>query len=184
MITLPLIYDALPGLRALEGAEWNEVAPYYPNDAIRQIERASIRAFMLKHSSLLKGRVLDFGSGDEPYKDLIRGEYVPFEKDHANFPGGYFDAAICNQVLQYVADPTNTLRWALHASLKAGGHLILTYASNWDEVEKEDLWRFTKMGMEKLLREAGFTILEHELRAKVTVGNFSFPLGYGVVCKR
>lgn len=182
MIHLPIVYSPP---HTLMGAEWEEVAGFYAaGDPIRQIERASIRAFMVKHAHVLGGRVLDFGSGDEPYRDLIRGEYVPYEKDRGSMPGGYFDAVICNQVLQYVTDPMNVLRWALHASLRPGGHLLFTYAANWDEVEKEDLWRFTKAGMERLLREAGFTLLDHELRAKVQIGCFSFPLGYGALCTR
>lgn len=184
MIALPLVYapPVVSGTKVL-GADWSEIGHFYPGDPIRQIERASIRAWMVKHRDLLTGRVLDFGSGDEPYKDLVAGEYVPHEKDSQG-PHGYFDAVICNQVLQYVNDPENVLRWAIAASLKRGGHLLLTYATNWDEVEKEDLWRFTKSGMERLLQKCGFTILAHDLRAKVQFGNFSFPLGYGVLCQR
>lgn len=177
---LPLAF--YPRSMSVDGASWSEITHFYPGDPIRQIERASIRAFVEKHRELLNGRVLDFGSGDEPYKDLVSGEYCPHEKGaHIS---GYFDTVLCNQVLQYVEDPYTIIRWAFHASLKRGGHLLLTYASNWDEVENEDLWRFTKQGMEKLLKSAGFTILEHALRAKVQIQNFSFPLGYGVLCQR
>jgi SAM-dependent methyltransferase len=181
MISLPLTFTPP---RGIHGAAWEQVAPFYPaGDPIRQIERASIRAFMEKHRQYLGGRVLDFGAGTEPYRDLVAGDYVPHE-DGRNMPGGFFDAVICNQVLQYLTDPVNILRWGMYASLRAGGHFLLTYAANWDEVEATDYWRFTKAGMERMLREIGFTILAHELRAQVVIGNFKFPLGYGVVCIR
>jgi SAM-dependent methyltransferase len=181
MIQLPLIYSPP---RTLSGASWEDVADSYSvSDPIRQVERASIRAFMERHRMYLQGRVLDFGAGKEPYRDLVSGEYVPYEKGQ-RLPGGAFDAVVCNQVLQYVDDPVHSIRWALHAVLRQAGHLLLTYATNWDEVELEDRWRFTKSGMEELLKGAGFIVREHELRAAVRIGSYNFPLGYGVLCIR
>ena len=186
MITLPLrmVTEEFRRTPVLLGAEWEEVAPFYAaGDPIRQIERASIRAFMVKHRAYLKGRVMDFGAGEQPYRDLVDGEYCPFEKGGRD-PGGYFDAVMCNQVVQYLDDPKQLLAWGTRAPLKVGGHLVMTYPTNWAEVETEDLWRFTKAGMERLLREIGFTVVAHELRAAVAVGAFQFPLGYGVIARR
>lgn len=179
-MNLPIVLR--PILRqGLENATSAELAPFGDAaDPIRQVERASIRAFMEKHRGYLKGRVLDFGAGKQPYKDLVEGEYVPYEKDGA-LPGGYFDAVICNQVLQYVMDPLHTLQWGIRASLRVGGALVLTYPTNWDEVEKTDLWRFTELGMALLLQNLGFKVVAQERRAEVVFGNFKFPLGYGVV---
>lgn len=150
---------------------------------VRSVERASIREFMESHREYLKGRVLDFGAGDQPYRDLVEGDYEPHEKDE-RFPSGYYDAVMCNQVLQYVDDPAHVLRWAVRGSLKVGGVALITYPTNWDEVEPSDKWRFTKSGMEQLLKAADLKVLAHELRAVVKVGQFSFPLGYGVVCQK
>jgi SAM-dependent methyltransferase len=152
-------------------------------DPIRQVERASIRAFMEKHAACLTGRVLDFGAGQQPYRDLVSGDYIPYEKG-GHLTGGYVDAVMCNQVLQYVDRPLDILRHGIYSALKPGGHLLLTYPTNWDEVEPTDLWRWTRAGMEQLLRQAGFAILIHERRAEVVLGNFKFPLGYGAVCTR
>lgn len=178
-MNLPIRYRQ--GLDGLEGATWQELEAFGPAcDPIRQVERASIRAFMEKHQAYLKGRVMDFGAGTQPYKDLVDGEYVPFEKDEP-VPGGYFDAVMCNQVLQYVVDPFHALQWGIRAALRVGGVLLLTYPTNWDEVEETDLWRFTAHGMARLLENAGFTLMAFERRAEVVIGNFTFPLGYGVV---
>ena len=160
---------------------------------VRDVERRSIRTFMERYRGLLRGRVLDFGAGKpgtcavpEPYRDLVDvrngGEYVPYDLGDER-PRWPFDVVMCNQVLQYVDSPAAALidfaDW-----LKPGGTLVLTYATNWDEVEESDLWRITKAGMERLLKHAGFDVVEHERRADVGIGSFRFALGYGVVAKR
>jgi SAM-dependent methyltransferase len=165
---------------------------HWSGHTIRELERASIREFMERSREFLKGRVLDFGAGKpgtcqtpQPYRDLVEGEYVPFDKDD-DLPIPYseaFEAVICTQVVQYLPDPERMLT-VMRKYLKPGGHLLLTYPTNWDEVEISDLWRFTKTGMERLLRKAGFQILRHERRASINLGGFRFPLGYGVVAQR
>jgi SAM-dependent methyltransferase len=147
-------------------------------------ERESIRSFMERHREYLRGRVLDYGAGKQPYRDLVDGEYVPFEKGDRT-PLGFFNAVMCNQVIQYVPNPCSALR-DIGMMLAAGGKLLITYPTNWDEVEGNDLWRFTSAGMESLLTRAGFNILIHERRAVVTnqEDGFKFPLGYGCVAER
>jgi glycosyltransferase involved in cell wall biosynthesis len=156
--------------------EWN-------GETTRVLERASIRLFMERHRDKLAGRVLDFGSGTQPYRDLVSGEYIPYEKGDAFPDSDSLDAILCNQVLQYLTAPQDTLSRLL-SWLKPGGYLVMTYPTNWDEVEEEDLWRFTKAGAEYLLSQAGFHILVHEKRAEINLDGFRFPLGYGVVARR
>lgn len=180
MITLPITFTP-PG--KIQGASWDEVAPFYPSgDSIRQIERASIRTFMEKQRHMLHGCVVDFGAGKQPYRDLVVGEYVPIEQGDL-LPTQLVDAVMCNQVLQYSDVPARTLR-EIGGLLRPGGALVMTYPTNWDEVEAEDYWRFTASGMERLLKEAGFSILNHEQRAAVVIGHFKFPLGYGIVARK
>jgi SAM-dependent methyltransferase len=169
----------------VEPSVWN-------NHTVRQLERGSIRVFMEKYSHLLTGRVLDFGSGAEPYRDLVRGEYVPFDTyEHGIVPSrgkaslqvtGKFDSVMCNQVFQYLVEPAAQLR-EFGSWLKPNGHLVMTYPTNWDEVENNDFWRFTKAGMELWLKRSGFSIVAHEQRAVINLDGFKFPLGYGVVAK-
>jgi SAM-dependent methyltransferase len=176
---LPLRY--FPKVETLTGATWDQIEAYYPGDRIRQIERASIRAFMEQNREYLRGRVLDFGAGKQPYRDLVEGEYVPCERD--TYPSGVFDAILCNQVMQYVYDAVSAI-YLLKTYLKPGGHLVMTYPTNWDEVEASDFWRFTQAGMTELLMRFDFQIVKHERRAEAVLGNFKFTLGYGVVCTR
>lgn len=160
-------------------------------DPVRQAEISSIRAFVRQHKGLLFGRVLDFGAGKsgicrnpQPYRDLVQAgsEYLPFDQGDT-LPAPPFDVVLCTQVFQYLDDPQTILK-QFHSWLIPAGVLILTYPCCWDEVEDNDYWRFTKAGMERLLIGAGFQVGIHERRAEVRMGQFRFPLGYGVVATK
>lgn len=168
-------------------------------DIYRKMEADSIRWFMVNHGApyLANGRVLDFGAGRQPYADLVAGSYNPY--DRAGFPASVaevdagpsnpltkdtWDAVMMNQVIQYLDQPLDTLV-LIYRSLHKNGYLVMTYPTTWPEVEPEDKWRFTKVGMEALLLEAGWSkILVHEQRAKLDIAGFPLALGYGVVCQK
>lgn len=152
------------------------------NDTVRRLERSSIRLFMEENRQYLRGRVLDFGAGKQPYRDLVEGEYVPLEQGD-RWPDGSFDAVMCNQVMQYLGRPRETLFQICYA-LKSAGALVMTYPTNWDELEPTDFWRFTRFGMERLLTSVGLEILKHERRAEINLNGFRFPLGYGVIAQK
>ncbi len=162
---------------------------------VRRAEVASIRSFLVRNSSFFRGRVLDFGCGDQRYADVVRAagaDYVPFDRAsyrdanvgedvgadsliHERWP-----TILSTQVVTVVDDPADWLT-SVGGMLEAGGHLVMTYNTNWDEVG--DLWRFSKIGMELLLERCGFDIVVHERRAAVVLEDFEFPLGYGVVAR-
>ena len=146
--------------------------------SIRAVEKKSIRDFLEDHRSYLRGRVLDFGAGEQPYQDLIEGEYVPFEKGGAFSPGPY-DAVLMTQVAQYLPDPIGTFS----GLAKISKYLVMTYPTNWYEVEGNDWWRFTKVGMERILKESGFEILAHEPKCMIEFDGFVLNIGYGVIAK-
>lgn len=162
-------------------------------DDLSAIERASIRAFVESCSALLAGRVLDFGCGRQPYRDIVLaagGTYVPW--DRANLPGGSvrnvgelapagFDAVLSTQVIEYTF-PTGYLVTA-HEQLRPGGALVMTYPTTWPEIPG-DLVRFTKAGMEAELGRAGFTVERHETRAALTFTGWQLPLGHGVAARK
>ena len=146
------------------------------------LERPSIRKFMEDHKNLFKGRVLDFGSGSQPYKDLVSGEYIPYDLD-LKMPFGKFDVIICNQVMQYITNPAEQIK-EFYSLLNKDGLLIMTYPTHWEEVELEDLWRFTKTGMGFLLFRAGFKVIEHTERCSIPFEDFKLSIGYGVIAKK
>jgi len=170
---------------------------------LRELERNSIRAFVTQAASegYLSGRVLDYGCGKQPYRDVVEaagGTYTPY--DAPSFPGNVgtldttgdawghdFDTVLCTQVVQYVEDvPEFLRRLRIERLAKGGGVLVLTYPTNWPEVEEADLHRFTRAGMGRLLVDAGFTVVMHQRRASVWAERWSseeFALGYGVVCR-
>lgn len=186
---------------------------------LREIERESIRSFVQSAAAdgYLSGRVLDYGCGQQPYRDIVEaagGEYHGYDNVHwpANVSGkdvgehptivmvreGRFSAVLMTQVIQYI--PMEDLM----GGMTQGGYhhfwtpikdwsdvLVMTYPTNWPEVEPEDLHRFTKAGMERLLSESGFEIIRHEPRAwfdpwggTVTTSHIppdALALGYGVI---
>jgi len=160
------------------------------HDPIRLMDRLSIRWYMEHNLNYLAGRVLDYGAGTSPYRNLVTGEYFPYQFGES-WPGGdFFDAVMVNQVLQYVEWPLITLE-NLRDVLKPSGHIVMTFATNWDEVPNDcyhgefcDRWRFTAKGMEYLFKMAGFEVLDLTRRCEVRVGSFTFPIGYGIVGRK
>lgn len=173
----------------------------HTNDSLRELERQSIAAFVEQHADLFKGRTLDYGSGHSPFRSVVEhagGDYVAF--DRAAFPGSVisfdvgddapllgnndvWDAILCTQVIQYLKHPEDTLEW-MQMSLKPGCPLVITGPTNWQEVERDDLWRFTLSGIEELLRRVGFTVQRVVERASVEIGpGVRFSLGWGAVAR-
>jgi SAM-dependent methyltransferase len=168
---------------------------------LREKEAESIRAFvqLAADDGFLSGRVLDYGCGKQPYRDIVEaagGHYEGY--DEADFPGNVseediggdlfwdanaWDAILCTQVVQYVPDPLEDLLKVIYGRLFSGGVLVLTYPTNWPEVEPVDLHRFTKLGMTRLVEEAGFEIIRHDWRHGFYYAGLPFTVGYGVIAR-
>lgn len=136
-----------------------------------------------KHSHHLRGRLLDFGCGSKPYKDLLEvREYVgvDFENpghDHSSetidvyydgkrlpFLDTSFDSALATEVLEHVFEPDQILR-ELHRVLKPGGNLLVTLPFVWNEHELPyDAARYTQGGLRHLLERNGFEVVVLEKR--------------------
>jgi Methyltransferase domain len=165
--------------------------------SLREEESRSIRRFvqLAADDGYLSGRVLDYGCGKQPYRDIVEAAGAQYDGfDLVRFGGNLsganitppwkegYQAVLCNQVVQYVLNPPRFAR-ALYVRLTAGGYLVMTYPTNWPEVESDDLHRFTKAGMERLLAEAGFEIVRHDWRHGFNYDGISFAAGYGVVAR-
>ncbi len=188
-----------------EGLVLADLTPHAHLDLIRQVDVASTELFVRSFAYLLTGRVLDFGAGvagscrkPEPYRHLIERpgvEYCPADLadvptldwqilDRAIQMAGPFDSILCTQVFQYLEDAGAGQLARFAAIVPPGGRLVMTYATNWDEVERSDRFRCTRSGMEILMAGAGWLIEEHRLKCCIRIGNFRFPIGYGVVARR
>lgn len=159
--------------------------------ALRDIERASIRQFLTDHQHLLTGRVLDYGSGKQPYRDIVEsagGKYVPF--DLVGLPGscaaedsphgweGHYDAVVLTQVAQYLEDPEGILYEIWLLLRERGGVLLATGPVNWPIVEKDDLRRYTPEGFHRVLDEAGFRNIDVRERAHVDFQGERWCIGW------
>jgi len=119
-------------------------------------------------------RVLDYGSGDAPYSSLFEGkvlEYVTcdipqnikaevhiLEDGSVPLPGNSFDIVLSIQVLEHVDDVARYLGEAMRL-LRDGGVMFLSTHGQWiyHPIPK-DLWRWTREGLVKTVRDAGFSV--------------------------
>jgi SAM-dependent methyltransferase len=140
------------------------------------LERRSILEFVARCGRDLEPgtRVLDAGAGEAPYRELFEHcEYRTTDWSESVHPGaqradviasldalpladGSFDAVLCTQVLEHVADPAVVLA-ELHRVLRPGGWLWLTVPLTWPLHEEPfDFFRYTPYGLTHLLEGAGF----------------------------
>ena len=120
-------------------------------------------------------KLLDYGCGQSPYATLFDGRIQRY--DGADLPGndmaaitldgdgrlpqdiGSYDVVLSSQVLEHVPDPGLYLRESYRA-LVDGGLLMLSTHGSWRfHPDPTDFWRWTSMGLQKQLREAGFELL-------------------------
>ncbi len=144
------------------------------------LDRRPIFEFVSEASrSLAAGaRVLDAGSGEAPYRALFdHCEYVTGDWEQSIHEGGRaadvvapldelpledesFDAVLCTQVLEHLADPVRVLG-ELRRVLVSGGAIWITAPLVWElHEEPHDYYRYTSHGLRELLERAGFAEIE------------------------
>ncbi len=137
------------------------------------LERAFARALMLPAS---KGFTLvDYGCDAMPYRPLLSNHiarYVGADlagSPHADvtilpdgclpLPDSSADIVLSTQVLEHVEDPALYLAEAWRV-LRPGGRLILSTHGYWMfHPHPGDYWRWTSMGLQKIIRAQGFEVL-------------------------
>lgn len=161
IITLPDGYDP-PG--------------YKPRNHSRHLTYQSLIADLEEHLATLEGRVIDVGCGVQPYRRFLGPQVTEhvgvdrlgafaqpdLEGDalHLPVPDGSFDAALSTQVLEHVPEPQLAMQ-ELARVLRPGGTLILTCPGTWPHHEEPyDFYRYTRYGLEHLLKQSGFRIVE------------------------
>ena len=176
------------------------MTPSAAQETLRDLERASLVGFVGDHAPKFRGRrVLDYGAGRQPYRDLIARQeplsYVAF--DRRAFPANVsgenlgddrplalkWDVILCTQILQYVP-AAGALLAAFHQALVPDGVLILTGPTNWPEVEPEDHRRFTVAGIRAVLDAIGFNHVTVRSRAAIRWGPEELSLGWGATAYR
>ncbi len=140
-----------------------------------------------KYSKELEGRILDFGCGSKPYRKLFTKatEYIGidfqntghdhrkenidifYDGKHLPFPDNSFDAIVCTEVFEHIAD-VEKIVIELRRVLKTNGRLLLTVPFVYKEHDMPyDYRRYTMNGIVTLLEDKNFIILSKE-----KLGNF------------
>lgn len=110
-------------------------------------------------------RILDVGCGVKPYLPFFKykaASYIGVDTSLAPnvdiicvaeqlpFTDESSDVVICTQVLEHVNDPQKVLK-EMHRVLKREGTLILSTHGIWRKHNPQDCWRWTDMGLKKIL---------------------------------
>jgi SAM-dependent methyltransferase len=145
---------------------------------IRRALFLHIKALAVKQS----GKLLDFGCGRKPYRNLFPNvaEYIGVDieqqtgHDHTNsqvdvfydgktipFEKNVFDSIFCSEVLEHVFNIDDIIP-ELNRVLKKDGQLLLTVPFCWNEHEVPyDFGRYTSFGIKHLLEKHGFSVIEN-----------------------
>lgn len=120
--------------------------------------------------------LIDYGCGSMPYRSLFMpyvknylgadialnkaAEIVLDEQGRLPVDASSADVILSTQVLEHVTDPENYLQEACRV-LKQHGLLILSTHGIWMyHPDPVDYWRWTSAGLQKLIRENGFEVVD------------------------
>jgi len=121
------------------------------------------------------GLVLDAGAGHCPYRPFFShlqyetADFCQVAKAYGSIDyvcdlrsvpveDGRYDAVVCTQVLEHLAEPQAVLR-EFNRILKPNGQLYLSAPLCYDEHEQPyDFFRYTQFGLKHLLESAGFDV--------------------------
>jgi SAM-dependent methyltransferase len=151
-----------------------------------------------KNSSLLSGKILDFGCGSKPYQHLFSNatEYIGvdyeiegrtenldkidffYDGKKIPFEDNSFDGILCTEVLEHVFN-IDELLTELHRVLKPNGKAIITTPFMWEEHEMPyDFARYTSAAVKFLYEKHGFIIKEQSKSGNTIHVLFQFGLNY------
>ena len=141
-------------------------------DQLLFIDRWLIKSTIKKYQRIFKGKLLDVGCGEGPYRrefenisqytglDVSGMADIKHDIDKIPFPinNGEYDSVICTQVLDDVNDPDLFLS-ELNRILAKKGKLLLSCSFVWEiHDEPNDYFRPTKYWLKKHLADAGFKV--------------------------
>lgn len=140
--------------------------------------RTELLKTLRKVAPRARGRMLDVGCGQKPYRQLFQiDEHIGLELDTPEnreskqadafydghrfpFADASFDSVFASQVFEHVFNPDEFLA-EVRRVLKPEGCLILTLPFFWDEHEQPyDFARYSSFGLSHLLDKHGFTVRE------------------------
>lgn len=139
----------------------------------RSYRRRLLDADLERCAALLAGRVLEVGAGRAGRRGAFRpppsSTWVTLDRaadvrphiraDAARLPfaEGSFDAVVCLEVLEYVADPGAVMR-ELARVVRRGGGVVVSVPFGHRQDTATDRWRVTGSGLRALASEAGLAV--------------------------
>lgn len=165
------MYERVKQGWAASSKELAEKPGFWERSALVMLLRRAVEEKLKKHA---KGALLDAGAGTLTYRSLANtyaDSYtsIDFKKTHPEldkvgdvqdmpFENESFDTVLCVEVLEHVPYPAKALS-EMFRVLRPGGNLILTvphmgYLHN----EPFDFYRYTKYGLDVLVKDAGFEV--------------------------
>jgi SAM-dependent methyltransferase len=162
---------------------------------IFQPARFELEEQIKRYSHVIRGRILDVGSGSRPrYRGFFKecSEYIKLDiegvpdidvsgsAESIPLPNESFDAIISTQVIGDVFQVRSAFSEFIRV-LKPGGILLLTEAFM-DPLHDEphDYWRFTHHSLKKLAEDAGFVVEKSEKRGGYRSVCAQFMLRYWI----
>lgn len=134
-----------------------------------------------RHINKLNGKLLDFGCGSKPYKNLINvEEYIGLDfpsegHDHSNelidvfydgknipFGDNFFDSIFSSEVFEHVFNLDEVLN-ELFRVLKPDGIILITCPFVIGEHEQpNDFARYTSFALKHIMVKSGFEVIHYE----------------------
>jgi SAM-dependent methyltransferase len=121
-----------------------------------------------------RGTVLDLGCGSQPYRRYIKcSRYISVDMPYRNptvaadatrvpFADAVFDAVLCTEVIEHIADPGQAFV-EIGRVLRPGGAACITAPMTWGlHYEPHDYYRFTKYSLAALAQNSGLKPLQVE----------------------
>lgn len=163
----------------------------YPISHSRHLMKKILYQFVVGFAKKTKGKLLDFGCGNKPYRSLFNvEEYIGLDIEnpghlHDNedidiyfdgikipFEDNHFDYIVSIEVFEHIFNLPDILR-EINRVLKPGGTIFFTCPFVWIEHEMPyDYARYTHPALLDLLTNAGFDTIEMKKG-----GNFVIALG-------
>jgi SAM-dependent methyltransferase len=146
---------------------------------LQKITRRSLESFLPQYAS--SALTLDVGAGGSAYGrwfphrvmvdvDPARGPDIVADAHALPFADNSFDLLLCTEMLEHVVDPPRALS-EMRGVLKPDGRLLLTTRFVYPLHDTpNDYFRFTRFGLEYLLREWSDVVIAPELSTMETLG--------------
>ncbi|MFY0604914.1 MAG: class I SAM-dependent methyltransferase [Flavobacteriaceae bacterium] len=185
----------------------NRNGKYFYSILHHPVSRVLKSELFIKYFNLIDKRssVLDYGSGDGPYKVMLKNyfdEYVAADyqvtnthhsvrpdifiddNQHVNVEDGTYSCVVVSEVLEHLYKPHEALR-EIKRVLKPNGYVIGTVPFfMWEHEKPYDFHRYTYFGLKRMFEDNGFEIIKLDYVGDIAgVFTYCFSKLFGVFIK-